>query len=1230
MIKKGAWLTLLFLFILAGDEVLAVSEVFPGQKPDQLARNDGMETYGKIPLSFIENQGQFPESIQFYTQGLAHRAYFTSHGLSLFLGNTPSSQNMEIKFFPLNAQRNLRVVPEARQRGRVSYFYGNDPENWREDISSYRSVFYPEIYPGIDMRFYGNHGQLAYDVIVGPGADPSSVQFAYEGIEALKLAEDGALEILTKQGKLIQRPPYVYQEVAGRRVEVSSRFQVLGPLSDDRPQAYRYGFELGDYDHSLPLIIDPTLDYSTFLGGSNNDFGWAIALDSAGNAYVAGETWSNDFPTQSPIQGSHPGGTRSAFVAKIDLASSSLVYATYLGGSGDDMAFDIAVDSAGFAYVTGQSNSSDFPTVVPIQGSNGGGWDVFLTKLNPSGSVLDYSTYLGGNGNDFGRSIALDAAGGVYLTGETLSVNFPTALPIQANLAGGSDAFVTKINSSGTFLDYSTFLGGSVNGVLGDDLGAGIAVDAAGMAYVTGRTNTMDFPTVSPIQANNGGGFDVFVTKVNAVGSAWVYSSYLGGSQNEGAFALAVDASGNAYITGETTSLDFPTVLPIQASKDGGADVFVAKLNAVGSALDYATYLGGFRDDVAQDITLDAANNVYITGWTNSSDFPTLAPLQANLAGSFSGIALKLNAAGTALIYSSYLGAGGSQVGAGIAVDSAGASHITGWTDSSKFPTVNPLQGTFGGGSRDGFLLKISDTAPGPDITVSDSLVPISDFLLPFGGVTIGTSTQQGVTISNDGSAALLLGTLASGNTLAAPFSLISDGCSGQTLAPASQCTVDVRFAPTATTAQNDSFDIPSNDPDESVVTFNVSGTGLPLPAPDLSVFDNIAPISDLQIPFGSQTQGTFSDQTVTLLNNGNADLKVGTIAQADPLSAPFSLQNDLCSGQRIIPSSQCSFVIRFSPTGLVNESDSFDIPSDDPDESSVTVSLSGQGVVPLLPDLEVSDSLSPAFDLNLPFGDITAGNTTTQNVWIRNAGNADLRVGTFSKLAAPFQITENACAGQTLLPTETCRLTLRFSPLTLTISNASFNIFSNDPDENPLTVNLSGTGLGAAENQPPSEPQLRFPANAQENVPTAFAFEWLPVTDPDGDVVTEDLYFCEDPNPLNCGAIQVVSLMNTKNRPMMGLGLGVFVFGMIFVGRMAENEKRTERSKRFALLIVVLMGTFLISCSSGGGGAASSPANRLHEVNNLQANTQYFWTVLAKDGKGGVSQSDVWTFTTQ
>jgi hypothetical protein len=432
----------------------------------------------------------------------------------------------------------------------------------------------------------------------------------------------------------------------------------------------------------------------------------------------------------------------------------------------------------------------------------------------------------------------------------------------------------------------------------------------------------------------------------------------------------------------------------------------------------------------------------------------------------------------------------------------------------------------------------------------------------------------------------------------------------------------------------SDSFDIPSDDADEDPVTVTVSGTGISATSPDITVTDSVAPNSDLQVPFGSVTAGASSDQTVTLINNGNAELVLGTLATANPLAAPFSIQNDLCSGQTLTPAANCTLTVRFSPTvaGVFNES--FDIPSNDPDEDPVTVNVGGTGTAMPVPDITVTDSVAPLDDLNVLFGNVTEGLTTDQTVTLSNDGNGDLVVGdiaTANPLAAPFSLLNDTCSGLTLTTGTDCTIDVRFAPVDASISSDSFDIPSNDTDEDPTTVSVSGTGLSAADNNPPDIPQLIFPANGQQNVPTTMTLSWRTVTDPDGDPVSYDVFYCTDAAPFqNCSAAQITSFNGqrvegqpTGNISLAGIncGAGLLLFGIALVSR-------TGGRKRLVLLfaMVIIAGGLLASCADSSHPNATA---QTFAVSGLDSDTQYYWGVVADDGQGGQTQSAVWSFTT-
>jgi len=492
---------------------------------------------------------------------------------------------------------------------------------------------------------------------------------------------------------------------------------------------------VGMYDTIRPVVIDPVLVYSTYLGGGGTDQSVSIAVDSSANAYVTGFTFSTNFPTTPGAFQTTLGGA-DAFVTKLNATGTALVYSTYLGGSGGEEGFSLTVDSSGNAYVTGGTSSVNFPTTPGAFQTtfHGGGVDAFVTKLNATGSALVYSTYLGANGGDEAFGIALDSARNAYVTGETNSITFPTTPGAFQTLSPGSffrndDAFVTKINSTGTALIYSTYLGGS----RADDGGRGIIVDPSGNAYVTGFTFSTNFPTKGAgfslaFQRTLGGGADTFVTKVNATGSALVYSTYLGGGGNDESFGIALDSARNAYVTGFTFSTNFPTTPgAFQTTLGGGADAFVTKLNFLGSALFYSTYLGGNQDEnfifgFSQEgsITVDSSGNAYVTGDTTSLNFPTTRAVQTTLGGSLDAFVTKLSFSGDALIFSTFLGGSVGDVGIGIALDSSNENdvYVTGRTFSGNFPTTpGAFQTTFSGGFGDAFVTKIDTSLFIPGLT---------------------------------------------------------------------------------------------------------------------------------------------------------------------------------------------------------------------------------------------------------------------------------------------------------------------------------------------------------------------------------------------------------------------------------------------------------------------------------------------------------------------------------
>ena len=669
------------------------------------------ESYARIPLSFVANYGQADKKVKFISRGSGYSLALAPTTFTLAVADSHSKNNeesmtgsrasasvLQATLLGGNAAANLTGLEQLPTR--TNYFIGSDPQKWKTNVPNYAKVKYSGLYPGVDLVFYGNQNLLEYDFIVSPGTNPGVIALGFEGITDMRVDEKGDLILRTDAGEIRQSRPVVYQQIDDARRIIPASYLIKGKK--------QIAFQIAKYDRSKPLVIDPTLAFSTYLGGSGSDSGTGIAVDSAGNAYITGDTVSTDFPVtpgafQTERAGPFP--TDDAFVTKMNSTGTALIYSTYFGGNNRDRGDDIALDSAGNAYVTGRTESSDLPTTpgafstTPV---GSGESHVFAMKLNAAGTALVYSTYLG---PAIGSGIAVDSAGNAYITGQA-NDDYPTTPGAFQTVSGGSsEAFVTKLNPTGTALIYSTFLGGS-----GFDFGAGIAIDSGGNAYVTGEAGA-GFPvTPGAFQTSFNGAREAIVTKLNSTGTALVYSTFLGGSGDDAGFDIAVNPAGNAYVTGFTDSLTFPTTPgAFQTVKAAGQDAFVTQLSAAGNALAYSTYLGGNGNDLGTDIALDMAGNASVVGLTNSLDFPTTADaIQSSNAGSNDVFITRLNATGAGLVFSTYLGGSNGDGGFSISVGPAGSIYITGETGSADFPTTpGAFQTVFGGGFTDAFVAKI-------------------------------------------------------------------------------------------------------------------------------------------------------------------------------------------------------------------------------------------------------------------------------------------------------------------------------------------------------------------------------------------------------------------------------------------------------------------------------------------------------------------------------------------
>jgi len=704
--------------------------------------------YGRLPLSFEPNVGQTANEVQFLSRTPQGTVYLTSNEAVLVFrepkkteagtrlnrhlhpdfGLTDCRDVSVIRARLADARPQAKAIGQKKLPGIVNYFIGNDPKKWRTRIPTYGGVTYKDIYPGIDLTYYGDGRQLEYDFQLQPGADPNQIGLIIDGSKGVYLDDNGDLIIESVFGNLRQHKPIVYQIIDGQYHNIDGRFVVTGSST--------IGFRISSYDRTRELVIDPVISYSSYLGGSADDFGGSIVIDAVGNMHIGGE-FSTDFVSGGTIG---PGGDGDACVLKMDPSGTILLYCTYIGGTGTEGTLGISIDTAGQTYVAGVTTSTDFPLVSPVQATYGGIEDGFVAILDDSGSSLIFSSYLGGRYADNASGIAVDSAGNVSITGQTLSPDFPTVSALQQSLGGGGyyDCFVTKLGRDGSGILYSTYLGGS-----GSDLYSAIAVDSSGDAIVTGTTGSPDFPISNAIQPQYGGNGDVFLTKINSAGSAFIFSTFLGGSGGEGFSHVTVDSSDLIYVTGLTESTDFPVFNALQPFYNGSDDGFVTKLTSDGSSYVYSTYLGGMvgggdgPGDYPSAICVDAAGDAVITGQTYDVDFPIVSPIQSSLSGNYDAFVSMLKADGSALLFSTYLGGadtGGQFVhndefGGAVAI-AGNVIYVTGATDSLDFPTVQPLQNSFAGGEDDAFITRISIADLGTGGLSVHSLSPLSSSVI--------------------------------------------------------------------------------------------------------------------------------------------------------------------------------------------------------------------------------------------------------------------------------------------------------------------------------------------------------------------------------------------------------------------------------------------------------------------------------------------------------------------
>ena len=719
--------------------------------------------YSKSSLAFEPNQGQTAPEVKYIARGSGYGLFLTGKDavLQLQRGHKSSSVRMSLP----GASPAASIGAEQQLPGKSNYLVGSDASKWVRGVSQFGRVRYEQVYPGVDLVYYGNQGRLEYDFVLKPGADPRQIQLHFDGASKVALDAKGNVRLQTPVRELLLEKPQVYQQVSdskgkSSRHPVAGRFVLLAKNT--------VGFRVAGYDPQHELVIDPVLSYSTYLGGTGSEVTPFVAVDAGLNFYVAGSTTSTDFPAGAAgtVLQSTNLGSQNAFVAKFT-QGGTLVYATYVGSTGVDTVSGLAVDNGFNAYIAGTTSASDFPTTAATAFQTTpavAGTHIFVSKLDSIGKTLLYSTYLAGSGIDQASGIALDTSSNAYVTGTTLSADFPTTTgALQTTPKAATQFFVSKINpllSNAASLVYSTYLGGSLpaNGLA---IGGGIAVDTSNNAVITGTTTFTDLPVVNAPQPAPGGGQDAFVAKLNAGGTGLVYLTYLGGSGDDNGTGIAIDTGGNTYITGSTTSTNFPIptgtnpLIAFQGTLSGGKDAFIAKLNnpAQGTqvALTYSSYLGGTGDDIGLGVVADSAQNAFITGSTTSSDLAvTLGALQSTLSGPSDAFVAKVATTvsfsttatppTTGLASLSYLGGGDVDAGTSIALDTQGNAIVAGTTSSSDFPkSPAPFQPLLSG-APDAFVTRLGGKS---DVALTVAATP--------NPVGIGSQVTFKYTITNNG-----------------------------------------------------------------------------------------------------------------------------------------------------------------------------------------------------------------------------------------------------------------------------------------------------------------------------------------------------------------------------------------------------------------------------------------------------------------------------------------------